>query len=310
MQRVISYERGLEKFNPLRKIVTYDDFDHGYNGWLDLTPNFVNDDYRHHPSEVDLASWAPTMISAAPMRFAATHGSMEGTYSLKLNTKPVANRYEEKPANGSMGVALKRLSNFDPTMRYIQMETWYAYTPQQDRLGFGEEDMRAFGFYFDLQDSEYRWMPGVRYVNSVNGQLTKKWQYWKVADGVTKKDWCYGREDGWQRPGIDNLWYGRRFPDGSADAFQWVPDGEQDLLYNESPDKINWLYLRLLVDYRRREYVELQSMDRTFDLRGLTPTLSEPYKSITNLINPIFFVETDTNRSVNLFLDSVVYSTD
>jgi hypothetical protein len=170
--------------------------------------------------------------------------------------------------------------------------------------------MRAFGFYFDLQDPEYRWMPGVRYVNSVNGQLTKKWQYWKVTDGVTKKDWCYGREDGWQRPGIDNLWYGRRFPDGSADAFQWVPDGDQDLLYNESPDKINWLYLRLLVDYQRREYVELQSMDRTFDLRGLTPTLSEPYKSINNLINPIFFVETDTNRSVNLFLDSVVYSTE
>lgn len=68
------------------------------------------------------------MLSAAPMRFAATHGSMEGTYSLKLNTKPVANRYEEKPANGSIGVALKRLSNFDPTMRFIQMEAWWPTT--------------------------------------------------------------------------------------------------------------------------------------------------------------------------------------
>jgi hypothetical protein len=51
-------------------------------------------------------------------------------------------------------------------------------------------------------------------------------------------------------------------------------------------------------------------MDRIFDLRGLSPTMSPRYKSIDNLVNPIFFIETDTNRSVNLFLDSVVYSTE
>lgn len=310
MDSVLSFERGLGVFQPLCHVVSYDDFDLGFNGWLDLTPNFVNDDYRQHPTEVDLASWAPTMISSAPMRFAASHGSMEGTYSLKLSTRPHANRYEDKPAAGSMGCAIKRLSVVDPQMRYIQIETWYAYTPQQDRLGIGEEAIRAFGFYFDLQDAQHRWMPGIRYVNSVNGQLLKKWQYWRVADGVTKQDWCFGRTDGWQEPGIDNLWYGRRYPDGSADGFQWIPDGHQDLLYNESPDKLNWVYLRLTIDYVNREYVELQSMDRTFDLRGLQPTLTPPYRGITGLINPIFFVETDTDRSVNLFLDSVVYSTD
>ncbi len=89
-----------------------------------------------------------------------------------------------------------------------------------------------------------------------------------------------------------------------------VPDGEQDLLYNESPDKINWIYLRLTVDVQRREYIELQSMDQVFDLRGISPTLTAGYKSIDNLINPVFFVETDTDRSVHLFLDSVVYSTE
>lgn len=309
MERVIAYERGLEKFNPLDRVMTYDDFDHGFNGWMDLTPNFVYPDYRQHDTEVDLASWAPTMISAAPMRFAASHGSMEGTYSLKLSTKPVANRYEEMPAAGSMGAAIKRLSGFGHPEK-LQIEAWYSYTPQQDREGRGEEDIRAFGFFFDVQDSEYRYMPGVRYVNSVNGQLTKKWQYWRVADGVTKADWCFGNEDGWQEPGVDNLWYGRRFPDGSADAFQWIPNGEQDLLYNESPDKINWLYFRLTVDYRTRQYIELQSQDQVFDLRGLAPTLSPRYEGIDNLINPIFYVETDTDRSVNLFLDSVVYSTE
>ena len=89
-----------------------------------------------------------------------------------------------------------------------------------------------------------------------------------------------------------------------------MPGGEQDLLYNESPDKLNWLYLRLTVDVKKREYIELQSMDKVFDLRGIQPTLCERYDSIDNLINPIFFVETDANRSVHLYLDSIVYSTE
>jgi hypothetical protein len=309
MKKVVAYERGLEKFDPLSRILVHDDFDLGFNGWLDLTPNFVQDDYRQQRSRLDLTRWAPTMISSAPMRFASSHGSMEGTYSLKLSTRPVAGPYEQPPVPGGMGVAIKRLSRSEPGMRLIQIEAWYAYTPQQDRIGIGEEDIRAFGFFFDIQDAQHRWQPGVRYVNSVNGAPVKRWQYWRVADGVTRRDWCMGAEDGWEEVGIDGLWCGRRFPDGSADAFQWVPDGEQDLIYNESPDKLNWLYLRLVVDLERREYVELQSMDRVFDLRGVSPTLAPAYKGITNLINPVFFVETDTDRSVNLFIDSVVYST-
>jgi hypothetical protein len=308
-QRMIVHERGLERFNPLERVITYDDFDRGFNGWLDLTPNYVREDYESFDSAVDLSSWAPIQLSSAPMRFAASHGSMEGTYSLKLTTAPVAAPHTQPPADGSMGVAVKRLSRFGDPSR-IQIETWYSYTPVQDRIGLGEEDIRAFGFYFDIQDSGHRYMPGVRYVNSLDGRLVKRWQYWKATEGVTFEDWNFGVENGWCKVGIDNLWYGRRYEDGSTDGYQWVPGGEQDLLYNESPDKLNWLYLRLLVDVRKREYIELQSMDRVFDLRGIQPTLADRYRSIDNLINPIFFVETDTARSVNLFLDSVVYSTE
>jgi len=309
MDKVITYERQLSRFNPLDRVIAYDDFDRGFNGWMDLTPNYVYEGYESFPSVVDLSSWAPLMLSSAPMRFAASHGSMEGTYSLKLTTAPKAAPSTQPPAAGSMGVAVKRLSRFgDP--RLIQIETWYAYTPTQDRQGHGEEDIRAFGFYFDIQDSEYRYMPGVRYVNSLDGNLVKRWQYWKLSEGVTPEQWSFGVKDAWCQPGIDNLWYGRRYEDGSADGYQWVPGGEQELLYNESPDKLNWLYLRLTVDVEAREYVELQSMDQVFDLRGISPTLAPRYKSIDNLINPIFYVETDTDRSVNLFLDSVAYSTE
>lgn len=309
MNRVLAHKRGLEKFNPLTNVVVYDDFDLGFNGWMDLTPNFVHEDFQQQPSRIDLGRWAPTMISSTPMRFAASHGSMEGTYSLKLSTRPVAAPYEQQPAEGSMGVAIKRLSRSDPDLRYIQIEAWYAYTPQQDRVGIGEEDIRAFGFFFDVQDRERRWQPAVRYLNSVDGALVKKWQYGRVGEGVSRDDWCFGLPEGWEAPGIDSLWCGRRFPDGSTDGFQWIPGGQQDLVYNESPDKLNWLYFRLKVDVRAREYVEFQSMDQVFDLRGIAPTLAPAYMGIDNLINPVFWVEADSDRSVNLFLDSVVYST-
>ncbi|GGD69266.1 DUF6772 family protein [Microbacterium murale] len=307
MQKVLSYDRGLERFNPLARVITYDDFDTGYNGWLDLTPNFVYDDYGSFDSVVDLSSWAPTQLSSGAMRFASSHGSMEGTYSLKLSTAPTGGPHTEPPRPGSMGHAIKRLSRFgDPDL--IQIEAWYSYTPAQDRFGIGEDDIRAFGFFFDVQDAEHRYMPGVRYVNALGGKPVRKWQYYRVADGVSRADWNFGVEDGWCVPGVDNQWYGRRFEDGSTDGYQWIPGGEQQLVFNESPDKINWMYFRLTVDVRQRRYVELQSMDQVFDMRELAPTLVPGYKSIKDLINPVFFVETDTDRTVNLYLDSVVYS--
>ena len=148
----------------------------------------------------------------------------------------------------------------------------------------------------------------MRYVNSVNGQKVKRWQYFDVSDGVTREQWA-GDKDGWEATGIDAIWCGRRFPDGSADGFQWIPDGEQKLVYNESPDKLNWLYMRMLVDLDSRQYVEFQSMGKTFDLRGLAPQMADPYDGITGLINPVFYIESDTDRRVFMYLDSVVYST-
>ncbi|NBE85380.1 DUF6772 family protein [Micromonospora rubida] len=308
MHTVISFERGLSRFKPLENVVVYDDFDLGFNGWLDLTPNFVGPGFHQQQSRLDLGSWGPAQLSAAPMRFAASHGSMEGTYSLKLPTRAAAGPYEQPPISGSMSTVIKRLSLSDPEARYVQLEAWYSYSPHQDREGLGEEDIRAFGMWFDIQDGEHRWQPGVRYVNSVNGELVKQWQYWQVADGVTRQQWT-GLEDGWEQVGIDALWSGRRYSDGSADGFQWIPGGAQQLVYNESPDKLNWMYMRLTVDVVAREYVEFQSVDKVFDLRGLKATLSPKYAGITQLINPVFYIEAGADRIVNMYLDSVVYST-
>ena len=101
---------------------------------------------------------------------------------------------------------------------------------------------------------------------------------------------------------------GAATPTGSTDGFKFVPDGAQRLCYNESDDKINWLYLRFQFDLATRTYVELQSGDRVFDLRGLSPTLVPAYANIEGLLNPLVWVETDTNRRVFLYVDSIVIS--
>ncbi|MCW2538971.1 MAG: hypothetical protein JWN95_696 [Frankiales bacterium] len=297
-----------DRFSPLSRVITYDQFDHGQAGWLDLRPNFVKPGFGAHSQEVDLIHWGPTMLSSATFAMMGTHGAMSGTYSLKLTTRANSAPIDQPPAPGSMGLAIKRMAQH---RRYdkIQLETWLAYTPEGDRPGLGDTDVRAFGCFFDLQTAGNRWMPGVRYLNAVDGQSVKRWQYFSVADGVTDADWSYGQA-GWHKVGVDSQWYGRRHADGSSDGFAWLPDGEQSLVSNEADDKINWMYLRLTVDVANRRYLELQCMDRIFDMRALTPTMAPEYKGIGGLVNPVFFVETGADRRAFLFLDSIVVSVD
>ena len=293
-------------FRPLEEVVVYDDFDRGACGWLDLTPNFTEEGFRARATILDKARWGAPMLSTATFRYLGTHGSMHGTYSLKIPTKARANPYADIPLPGSMGHAIKRLARYRDWTQ-LQIEMFYAYTPEQDRIALGEKDIRAFGVVLDLQDDTNRYFPGVRYLNSVDGELKQRWQVSRAAD-VTDREWAYGREGEWNKRGIDPLWYGRRYPDGSSDAWEFLEDGSQQLIYNESDDKINWQYLRLTVDLAERRYVELQSGRQVFDLSGYGFSLADPYYRIRDLMNPVVWIETDTDRRVFLYLDAVLIS--
>lgn len=302
----MNFDPALSKFSPLEHILCYDDFDRGACGWVDLTPNFTLEGFNARPSIIDKTQWGPVMLSTATFSHVGTHGSMDGIYSLKLTTRPVAARYEEPPAAGSMGHAIKRLSTHRK-LGQVQFETWYAYKPEMDRIGLSEQDVRAFGLFFDVQDADYRYFIGARYLNSANGELQQRWQFVQAAD-VSDEAWAYGTSGDWCKRGVDPMWYGQRYADGSTDGYKDVPGGQQQLCYNESDDKINWLYLRLLVDLDKREYVELQSGAKTFDLRGIQPTFVPPYARIEGLLNPSLWVEADTDRRAFLFVDSVLIS--
>lgn len=296
----------IDNFNNLPKILCFDDFNQGFCGWTDLMPNFTQPGFKARESIVEKTQWPPVMLSTATFRYPGTHGALNGLYSLKLSTRPVANPYKQPPAPGSMGHAIKRMSvHTNPGKR--QFEMWYAYTPEQDRIGLGQNDIRAFGVFFDIQDEQGRYFLGTRYLNAIEGKPVRKWQYMQSRN-VTDKEWAYGTEGDWCKKGIDPQWYGKRYEDGSTDGFRFIPNGSQQLCYNESDDKINWLYFRLLFDTKEKKYIEMQSKNKTFDLRGISPTIVSPYKNVDGLFNSIIWVETDTNRRVFLYVDSSVIS--
>ncbi|WP_348788863.1 DUF6772 family protein [Leifsonia sp. NPDC080035] len=295
-------------FDPLPRILVADDFDRGMSGWLDLRPNFVAPGFREHSDEVDLIHWGPTMLSSATFAFGGTHGSAQGTYSLKISSRAAAAAADQPPAPGSMGLAIKRLA-VPPGVGRLRIEALFAYKAEQDRPGLGVDDVRAFGMFVDLQDAEHRYMPGVRYVNAVGGRPVRAWQFYGPTDD-TDAEWSYGAA-GWHKAGIDPQWFGRRSADGSTSATTWFEGGAQHLIYNESDDKLNWTPLSLTIDLRTRRYEEFRVGGRVLRFpEGAHPTLAPAYNDIEGLLNPVFFVEADTDRRVSLFLDSVVISAD
>ena len=79
-------------------------------------------------------------------------------------------------------------------------------------------------------------------------------------------------------------------------------------LAKNKPGKLNWQYMRLKLDTELREYVEFQCQDKIWDMRGIAADTVDGYGRIDNLINPLFWVGTDTNRRVFFYIDSVVVS--
>ena len=97
----------------------------------------------------------------------------------------------------------------------------------------------------------------------------QKWQMiwpWAKDD----KAWAYDTEGDWCVKGVDPFWNGKRYPDGRHEGFIDVPDGHQELCYNETDCKLNWQYFRLLIDTEKYEYVEMQCQDKVMDLGALS----------------------------------------
>jgi hypothetical protein len=249
------------------------------SGWTVLTGNYTKSLRHMHPG---YRQFTPPMLSNLTQWDGGTHGALSGSYALKLATRPGV---------GAQTVSLKRATFPKPC--HMQVEFYFTYKPEATELELSELDVRSFGLVLDTQDSEYRVLPQIRYLNSFEGRPQKKWQYkYQTVDFDNVGDktvtvYHYGEEN----------WHD-------------IPGGAQLHCYNEIPTKVNWHYFRLGYDLRTRRYTELQCNDLILDISNLGLLTFKAMPNLQNLFNVIPFVESDSNKRAFFHIDSVVLSGD
>ncbi|GAA1618691.1 hypothetical protein GCM10009789_85650 [Kribbella sancticallisti] len=297
----------LSKFSPLPRILAFDDFDSGTHGWCELLGNYNG---RGDLSTVDahMRDFRPPQLSACNFFDIGTHGALSGTYALKLATRPY---------KGHTAVAIRRLTMSGRGL--VQLETYFAFKSEAT-LGGGEEldhfgDVRwdgnthpseaqfgAFTVATDLcGDGGLRYHTVARYQNTdLDNHFTRRWMAPTVPEPTPREHF----------EGKVKLEYAADFT--APNPEDWQAFGEpQELCYNEVPTKVNWHYLRWLVDTDARRNVELQVNDRVMDMRDVpVPPYEERYETLENLLNFYFSVRTHSAVRNFLFLDSVLISVD
>jgi hypothetical protein len=238
----------------------------------------MNANYQQHthPQLSNLSHWD-----------SGSHGSWDGTYALKIQTRPIT---------GSRNVSVKRLT-FRKASR-IRLEFYFTFKPEATELLLSETDVRSVGFLFDLQDpqeSGNRVMPHIRFLNAENGEHVQKWQFKRKAPEVTPV-------------GTD----GKTITHDHLASEDWedLPNGHQKLCYNEIPTKVNWHYLRFDFDLASMHMKEMQCNDRIFDLSQIESMKMPAMRNLWCMLNLALFTETDTNKRSLYYIDSVCLSGD
>ncbi|HEY3502642.1 MAG TPA: DUF6772 family protein [Actinocatenispora sp.] len=297
----------LSRFSPLPRILTYDDFNAGTNGWTELIGNY---DGNGNLSTVDdhMRDFRPPQLSNCTFFDTGTHGALTGTYALKLATRPYV---------GHTAVAIRRLTMARKGL--VQLETYFTYKAEATLGGdasnnsFGgitwdgnlhpsEAQFGAFTVATDIcGDGGMRYHTVMRYRNTtVDNKLDQRWVY-PVVPEPTPREHLEGKA---------KLTYGADFT--APDPADWhAASDPMGMCFNEVPTKVNWHYLRWLIDTDARRNVELQVNDTVLDLSDVpVPVYSERYDSLENLLNFYFSVRTHSGVRNFLYLDSVLVSVD
>jgi hypothetical protein len=229
------------------------------------------------------------MLSSISHWDGGTHGSIDGTYALKVPTRA---------RRDSQAVAIKRLTSRKAGP--VRLEFYMTFKPEANELLLSDRDVKAIGFLFDLQTSDRtgggeRVMPHLRYLNAKDGKLEQKWQFKPgtpafsdIGDTADTVSHFHLGDEGW----VD------------------IPGGEQRLCYNEIATKVNWHYVRFDFDLATMKAARLQCNDRVFDLEGFDSLRMPAMKNLWCMLNIAMFVETASDKRAFLYLDSVCLSGD
>jgi hypothetical protein len=294
----------LSRFRPLSRILAHDDFNTGLHGWVELGGNY-NGKGEYHSLDRHFRDFRPPQLSTCTFFDVGTHGAMSGTYALKLATRP-------HPGHTATGIRRLTMSG----RGLLQIEAYLAYKAEavvdpDAQNGFGdmewdgnrhpsEAQFGAFTVATDLcGDDGIRYHTVVRYQNAdEHGNMLRQWKY-PVVPEPTPREAYEGKAD---HP------YAADFT--APDPDDWRVYGQpQELCMNEVPTKVNWHYLRWVIDTEKRQNVEVQLNDQLMDWSDVpVPIYGVRYGSLENLLN--FSVRTLSGRRNFLYLDSVLISAD
>lgn len=276
----------LSRFDPLPRIITFDDFDRGFCGWTQLVGN-----YEHSLDSMlpGYAQHSQAMLSTIPTWDFGSHGSVDGSYALKVASRPRA---------GAQNVSIKRLTFRERGP--IRLEFYFTFKPEANELRLSETDVRSIGFLYDLQSGDrdsdaMRVMPHLRFLNAQDGTHLQKWQFKRRTTEVKP----IGTEN-------KTVTHYHLAPEDWED----LPGGGQKLCYNEIPTKVNWHYVRFDFDLATMQATHFQCNDRAFDLTGFDSIRIPAMRNLWCMLNLAFFVESDTDKRAFLYVDSVCLSGD
>ena len=283
---LLNADPALSRFDPLPRIISFDDFSRGFGGWTQLVGNYEGSIDTMLPA---YAQHTPPQLSTLPNWDFGSHGAASGSYALKIQTHA---------RRGARSVAIKRLCfrNAGP----IRLEFYFTFKPEAQAMQLSETDVRSVGFLYDLQSgdrepSPERVMPHMRFLNALDGEHVQKWQFKRTSQPVKP----LGSSN--KTATHDHL---------SAEGWEDLPGGSQKLCYNEIPTKVNWHYARFdmnLADWRASHF---QCNDRVHDTAGFEPMRMPGWRNLWCMLNLAFFVEAEVDRRALLYIDSVCLSGD
>lgn len=267
----------LSRFDPLGRILYFDDFDEGLQGWTSLIGNYEDNLDRMHPGYRQLTT---PMLSNLSFWDNGTHGSVDGTYALKMATRAKA---------GAQNVGIKRLTYLRACP--IQIEFWFTFKPEASAQKLLDTDLRSVGILLDLQNDQHRIMPHLRYLNSFEGQRVEKWQF-------KEKTVPFER---FSEKTVTHYHLAER-------DWQDLSGERQVLCYNEIPTKVNWQYAKIGFDLATMRYTHFECNDVAYDMSGIGALQIDAMPNLRGMLNVGFFVESDADRRSSFYVDSILVS--
>jgi len=275
----------LSRFDPLPRILCLDDFDRGHCGWSQLMGNYEGSLDTILPGYRNITN---PMLSTLSHWDSGSHGAMDGTYALKIATRP---------RKDAVSVAIKRL-----TFRKagpVRLEFYATFKPEATDLALADRDLKSIGLVLDLQVGDRhgaggeRVMPHLRYLNSAEGKLHQKWQFKRRTPQV--------REIGNNGETVSHFHL-------ADEGWEDLEDGAQKLCYNEIATKVNWHYFRFDFDIESMRALRFQCNDRAFDMAGFDSIRLPAMKNLWCMLNVCLFAETAADKRAFLYVDSVCLS--